>query len=117
MNALTDRLDEWAALAEKATPGPWTWVTEGGKYRRIRAILDPAVLGCVALSGPADEDAAFIAESRTAVPALVEALRAVLAVCAKADAKPGPDGERVANTAVVKAAIASALEDGPRKPL
>lgn len=84
MSALTDRLDEWAALAEAATPGPWhvdpvraaVWTASPDTYLAATVAEmndDPYFRGV-----KPDEDAAFIAASRTALPALVQALRAVL---------------------------------------
>ena len=86
MSALTDRLDEWEALAEKASEGPW----HPGRGRTHRYVMGPvySIAETGVVDGMPDEsvaaierDAAFIAASRTALPTLVEALRAVLASC------------------------------------
>jgi hypothetical protein len=74
-----DRLAELAALADAATPEPWTtegpW-SLGHTVVGPRGYLIDAVDGGVpCMTGP---DAAFIAASREAVPALIAALRAVL---------------------------------------
>jgi len=82
MSALTDRLNEWAALAEKATVGPWTTTYGPHELSRVWASDDDAeslaVLGGYVDRSQSESDAAFIAASRTTLPALVEALRAVL---------------------------------------
>lgn len=68
------------ALAEQATPGPWeigddgsggVWVT--GPDRNANVICD---IYEQYVDGGADENAAFIAEARTALPALLDALDA-----------------------------------------
>ena len=83
-------LDQIEARAEAATPGPWT--TNGaGEVSQHWSCPQPwkTVVGtevaCMAYcyGGSAkgverDEDAEFIAAARTDVPALVDALRAVL---------------------------------------
>lgn len=74
MSDLTDRLDEWAALAEKATPGPWWQSAPGLVYGKDR--FEEGYAEAVAQATPGNGD--FIAASRTLVPTLVEALRAVL---------------------------------------
>lgn len=80
--------------AGKATPGPWERHTD-------KAHLDPfAVFGhggtlpdrlthvaSVAYGWHKDDDAAFIAASRTLAPAMAVALRAVLALCERQDAR------------------------------
>lgn len=84
------QLDEWRALAEKATPGPWTTERPAGEVhgfargvliaatapsKRNRVYADPPGGSYPA----ADQD--LIAASRTAVPALVaevERLRTLL---------------------------------------
>jgi len=71
MTALTDRLDQWAALAEKATEGPWAVDETIGAT--IVQSCEGEVADCVVSA-----DAAFITASRTALPATIEALRAVL---------------------------------------
>lgn len=72
------RLADWRALAEAATPGPWAWrVTEDRHWAEVTPPPDDRD-GPVARS-LADDDAAFIAAARDAVPALldeVERLRA-----------------------------------------
>ena len=85
MSDLTDRLDEIQARAEAATPGPWRAGTEegvdygsvmgapksiGGGYVTVPVLVDDLSM----YEGTAE----FIAASRTDVPRLVAALRAVL---------------------------------------
>lgn len=78
MSALTDRLDEWAALAEKAAPGPWwAWGTVQDDVYVVRD-ADDEYLATLDYDERSYHAAEFMAESRTAVPMLVEALRAVL---------------------------------------
>jgi hypothetical protein len=77
----TERLDQWAALADAATPAEmWERKDEygydGGDTVRIR--YSKHVLAC-AYAGT-EANAEFIAASREAVPALIAALRAVLAL-------------------------------------
>lgn len=59
-----DTLREWRRLAEGATKGPWT--TDGGDVRFVYVGTEP--LSKVYRNG----DAAFIAASRVAVPALLD---------------------------------------------
>lgn len=93
-----EQVAEWARLAEAATPGPWeaTRANEDANPEDQRVChVDPEIgcIACLALLGESDTagkwtvttvaqwkaDAAFIAASRTAVPALATALAAALA--------------------------------------
>ena len=97
MTALNDRLDEWEALAEKATPGPWFLDAPGhgdervfvgnrgdgrehGLWDIVHASSDALRDLTPAAAASETANAAFIAEARTAVPMLIGALRAVLAI-------------------------------------
>ena len=91
MTDLTDRLDEIKARAEAATEGPWeaegTEITQHWTRPQPWATVASNEVACMAYcyggSGRGIEretDAEFIAASRTDVPALVAALRAVLGV-------------------------------------
>jgi hypothetical protein len=77
-----DRLAELAALADAATPGPWVWhgYMESGQTLAFpnEPYHEANVLKTTDDWPPTDADAAFIAASREAVPALIAALRAVL---------------------------------------
>ena len=92
-----DRLDEIEARASAATEGPWYWEPPSEEsfpqsdesLRSSGAKMPDARWDEVVLSGwgydasgtsASDEDRAFIAAARTDVPALVAALRAVLAL-------------------------------------
>ena len=91
MTALTDRLDQWAALAEKATEGPWrvdhTPIDSvdgvGGEVGVETPDGGMTVWTGMEGTDQSDTDAAFIAASRTALPAAIEALQAVLALAAR----------------------------------
>lgn len=72
----TERLDQWAALADGATEAPW--VVQDGDEVHAPHLLDQDEASDVATIFDANADAAFIAASREAVPALIAALRAVL---------------------------------------
>ena len=86
-----DRLDEWQRLAEQATPGPWkrhafghagedepsSIVIHSGEFDWAEINAGGGVAGLI-WEYQSDLDAEFIAASRTAVPALVAAVRAVL---------------------------------------
>lgn len=93
--SIEDRLAKWEALAEAATDGPWfaqdpndedsDWYDDGESPLVVTADSTPGVYTQIAgdieqgeSSGLAD--AAFIAASRTVIPALTAALRAVLAL-------------------------------------
>lgn len=106
-------LDLIEARAQAATEGPWKHNGVNGVHTRVGS--------CVALSYRHDDDnrradATFIAHAREDVPWLVDlarrqdaALRAVLAELDRADAKPGPDGERQVHTVVIRQAITTTL--------
>jgi hypothetical protein len=68
----TEQLDQWAALADGATPRPWT--ADG--FDVYETGTDHGEVVAEAVLHPSD--ARFIAASREAVPALIAALRAVL---------------------------------------
>lgn len=75
MNA-AERLDEIEARVAAVEPGPWT--VEHGALGGAVWVNTPAYPHTIAMHGFPDE-AEFIAHARTDVPALVSALRAVLA--------------------------------------
>lgn len=112
-----ERLSEMRARAEAATRGPWQI-----DHPTSRQIVAPEVqtsrvhlLREVVLydDGPScDQDAEFIAHARTDLPLLAKVVEDVLALCDKADAKPGPDGERHVNTVVLRALIEERLGGG-----
>lgn len=85
---ITDaELARWAALAEKATPGPWTWddrgdagvvmlwAPNGDELARLVDCVDPPVFGEDDWRGTALDNARLMSEARTAVPALVAEVR------------------------------------------
>ena len=91
MTDLTDRLGQIEARADAATPGPWeadvTEVSQHWSRPKPWATVVSSEVNCMAYcyggSGRGIErepDAEFIAASRTDVPQLVAALRAVLDV-------------------------------------
>lgn len=90
---LRARLDEWDALSEAASPGPWQYLRRGSwggasavatsTGHPLAFVGDPDVTGV-------DQDAAFIAASRTALPAASAALRTVLDLHRPYDAGFGP---------------------------
>ena len=77
-----DRLDEWQRLADEATPGPWGEYLPNPIYgtyevaEATKGYLGDAVARCGDVE--AARNAAFIAASRVAVPALLDAVQAVL---------------------------------------
>lgn len=80
-----NRLDKIEARANAATEGPWN-VFVGRIDHPGRSLV------AVAYDVVCDEDADFIAHARTDVPALVEALRAVLNLHFKAQPIPAAFG-------------------------
>ena len=73
-----EKLAQWSALADAATPGPW----ETGEEDGMIYVADDSSADSVAYCGCSLRDAAFIAAARAAVPALlaeVERLRDELA--------------------------------------
>lgn len=114
---LTARLDEIEARANAATHGPWEHVPWGGQNQNGDYagghVFDAD--GEYVVADVSDADGALIAHARTDVPALVAALRAVLALSAR-DLDDSPDHEVPIwdsgfNAALgdVRAAITSAL--------
>ncbi len=110
------RLDEIEARANAATAGPWE--NANGQVLDVPTMTNDPDSDCwVADAGSASrgENAEFIAHARTDVPALVAALRAVLALSTR-DLAESPDYEERIwdsgfNAALgdVRAAITSAL--------
>ena len=78
-----DRLVEIQARADAATDGPWSFVadtrlTDTTSQWRIGSVAACADVASVTRFGDDHDDAEFIAHARADVPALVDALRAVL---------------------------------------
>ena len=77
-----DLLDEWQELADEATPGPWelgaAWSYVTPDTTTGHHATDCPACGHGVRVELSAEDAGFILASRTAVPALVAAARAVL---------------------------------------
>ena len=74
-----DELDRLDALAQAATPGPWetfswTSIRPKGRTQNVAATYLQIAEGGGQLY-PAHENAAFIAASRTAIPALIAEIR------------------------------------------
>lgn len=96
MTAL-DRLAEIQARADKATGGPWH-EGEGMSFVRARIVYDMVTdnrhvtTSHVLADVTRNHDAEFIAHSRTDVPRLVAALRAVLALHVEIE-YPFPDDD------------------------
>ena len=88
------RLDEIEARANAATEGPWEaypgYQTDFGAW--MSAAVDTAGGEYLVVEAERDKDADFIAHARTDVPALVEALRAVLNLHFKAQPIPAAFG-------------------------
>ena len=74
------RLDEIEARTTAATEGPWTWATHSTADGDEWAVFSPADWALAANRDGWGYDAEFIAHARQDVPALVAALRAVLAL-------------------------------------
>jgi hypothetical protein len=110
-----DRLAELGALADAATPGPW--VVQDGDEVHAPHLLDQEEASDVATIFDADADAAFIAAARSAVPALIAALKAVLRELPGGTGDPYTSGEydsgwdagRFDLAVKIRAAIESAL--------
>lgn len=81
-------LQRWAEMAERATPGPWT--VRAVNSSEVRITQDPVPSGVnpfvarVSSRRGIDANAAFIAESRTAVPALLAEVTRLRALCREA---------------------------------
>ena len=89
--SVMSKLDEWAALAEKAMPGPWTWSVVGYQEPDAHVLRDAdnQTLAILGYDEPSYRAVTFIAASRTAVPTLVAALRAIETLCQVADYNDG----------------------------
>ena len=111
-----ERLDAIAARAESATPGPWTLYKVDGRPERL-GIDDPEEgsifvdnsYGLTYAVNPAD--ARLTAHARTDIPALVAALRAVLAVCDEIE--PNTFGDSLIAADDIIRAITTALDVTP----
>lgn len=77
-----ERLDEWAALAEAATEGPW-FIADGDSWVHAPSLAAQDEATEVADVFDFGADGRFIAASRTALPAAVKALRDVLDLAEK----------------------------------
>jgi hypothetical protein len=123
-------LDEIEARAAKATPGPW-YVGKGTVYhKRAREGEEPLEIEVAATEGAFwdedPDDTAFIASSRSDVPALVALLRLAVSVvdAARDLADTCEDDDWISVTALLRslarfdAAVAAlsqpAAEEGPR---
>lgn len=90
-------------LPDPKHPGWWVCSVAGHVQKvRSEAAERDALRGLVTETG---QEVAALIEQRDVARAAVEA---VLAVLDKADANPGPDGERKAHTVIVRQAIAAA---------
>jgi hypothetical protein len=111
---LTDRLDQIEARATAATEGPWRALTTGpGGGDHWYVVDNGESIALVHANDGIDEDqrepdATFIAAAREDVPALIAALREVLALAKNHDADEGSGDERIPSSAYVTA-VASAL--------
>ena len=85
MTDVTDLLAEWRDLADEASSGPWDYYRPHPRYRSyvIERVTpaghlsdDGVVMVCEDVN--AEGNAAFVASSRTAVPALLDAVQAAL---------------------------------------
>lgn len=109
MSDIVKILDEKEARANAATDGPWN-ASLTGRGARVSEPSGYPLPGCFTC-GQNEEgiyepaDAEFIARARTDVPALVAALRAVLAL----DGPMTGENSGVEYMAAVRAAITSAL--------
>ena len=74
------RLDEIEARTTAATEGPWTWATHSTADGDEWAVFSPADWALATNRDGWGYDAEFIAHARQDVPALVAALRAVVAI-------------------------------------
>lgn len=70
------RIDDLRALAEKATPGPWSQ-GHGAALRHVKSNADLYAGTTVATVNYTSQNAAFIAEWRNAAPAILAVLEAV----------------------------------------
>lgn len=110
--SISDRLDQIAARADAATEGPWGFIADTNligmaKEWRIGSTEAMADVAATPRFGTDSADAEFIAASRSDVPALVAAVRAVLAYvdyCDDEGWSAWPDD--------IRRAIATALGEG-----
>jgi hypothetical protein len=113
-----ERIEEWKALADKATPGPWTFGVYKRHEPRQGSLVAAVAPGHQILAGsggatyPAN-DGELVAASRTALPAMAreierlnEAMEKALPLLAGADSRPV---ERAA--AILRSALTPATED------
>ena len=79
-----EQIKEWARLADEAAGGPWEWApymrSGSALVCRNPAAHETSILKTIDDWPPHVCDRAFIAASRTAVPAMAAALQAVLEV-------------------------------------
>ena len=101
-----ERLAELRALSDKATPGPWFFDDEDG---HIYTGGDFAVLNYATtrLESP-DDDAPFIAASRTAIPELLDAIERVKKAVVK-ESYPDCDNFNTMEDCIRVSTILSAL--------
>ncbi|MGE3449009.1 MAG: hypothetical protein AB7H92_15680 [Microbacteriaceae bacterium] len=109
---MTDYLAKVQARADAAPHGPWRW--DVSDDRRWVDITAPGY-DRVVVTTHDDDLADFIAHARTDVPRLVAAIRAVEALCDRADAAQSPDEDGVAwgywiDNATIRSTIRDALE-------
>lgn len=99
---ISDRLDEIQARADKALAGPWEVNPFAHSVRKSgtnKVVCRLSVL----------DNASFIAHARTDVPALVAALRAVLAECEDREEVPEDSGSGADAARDIRRMIAAAL--------
>jgi hypothetical protein len=102
-----DRLAQIAERVTNASPTPWGYEIHADGRAWIN---HPGTRHALGLHGYG-RDAVLIAHAPNDLAAMHGALAAVLALLDKADAKPGPEGERRVNTVVIRAAISAALQE------
>lgn len=89
--SISDRLDQIEQRADNATEGPW-WGSMLGPHVEMFAGTGSGSDPMIA-NGMRPGDAEFIAASRTDVPDLLAAVRAVLDACDRIDASIIPSGD------------------------
>lgn len=75
-----DKIKEWRALCEQATPRPWGCAGTKVFWRRFPSAIDIVLLDCMApphFGHHNKPNAAFIAAAREALPALLDAYAAL----------------------------------------